>query len=501
MTTPNVSPALQVPATIDYTSKDYSGFLSSMLQYAGQVAPQWNTASEGDMGVALLELYAYVADILSFYGDRITQEAYLPTATQRLSLINIAALLGYPVSNGSAATGTVTFATATTATSSVEVPPGTQVASNYMTTTDSPIIYEVNYGQANYMVPANGVLTLNVTQGVTYTQIPIGVSTGLPGQVFQIPQTGVIDGTVSVYVQTATSPQQWTFIQYLVDAAASDIVFTTYTDSNGVTWVQFGDGVNGLIPAQGMQVYATYRIGVGSQGNVAEGVVGELVTPLTNVAVAYQADGVSFESSQMSGGADPETNDQIRANAPAIFATQQRAVSLADFQAMAVNVPGVSVASAVAQHSTSVSIYALGPDYQPAQAGLQADIIDYFDGKTMAGVTVNVAQPTLVAIDVGSSSSPVTVQVQPNYIMSTVLQNIETALTALFQPPNVSFGQYITVGLVYQTIMKVAGVAWCVVPVITREDYPQTTANPIQLRGSEVPTPGNYSNMTAQGGI
>lgn len=499
MTTPSIAPALSPPASVDFTSKDWTAFVQSMLQYASVIMPDWNTSSEGDFGVALLEMFAYPLDILSYYGDRIGQEAYLPTATQRLSLLNIAQLLGYTVSNGTAATGTVTFQTSNPG-SAVTIPALTQVATSYQSSTDSPIIYQTN---ETATCPGNGgTVTVAVTQGITSTQVPIGTSTGLPGQVFSLPQTGVIDGSVTVYVQTDTAvPQQWSYIQYLADAGPSDQVFTTYLDANGLTWVEFGDNLNGLIPGQGLVIYATYTVGAGSAGNVAAGVVGEMVNPIDGVSVQLESDGQTFTSSAMTGGADPESNDSIRANAPAIFSTQLRAVSPADFESMVLNVPGVTVASAVAQHSTSVSIYALGADYQPVSSGLQSDIENYFAGRTLAGVSVTVAQPTLVPIDVGSSSTPYQVQVQPNYVQAQVVAAVQTALTSLFQPPNVSFGQLITPGQVYATIMAVAGVAWCVIPVITREDITQTGTTPIQLRGYEIATPGNYSNVTASGGI
>lgn len=494
----SVSPALQVPSSVDYLSKDWTSFVQSMLQYAGTIMPDWNTSSEGDFGVALLEMFAYPLDILSYYGDRIGQEAYITTATQRLSLLNIAQLLGYTVSNGSAATGTVTFQTANPG-AAVNIPAGTQVATSYNSVTDSPVIYETDVVAT---CPGDGgTVTVSVTQGVTSAQVPVGTSTGLPGQSFQLPQTGVIDGSVQVYVQTSgISPAEWTSIQYLADAGSSDTVYTTYTDASGLTWVEFGDGLNGIIPGAGLIIYVTYRVGVGSQGNVTQGVVGEMVSPLDGVSVEVENDGQTFVSSAMSGGSDAETNDSIRSNAPAIFATQLRAVSPDDFESMATSVPGVTVASAIAQHSTSVTIYALGPDYQPAGTGLQTDILDFFSGRTLAGVSVTVAQPTLVPIDVGSTASPIQVQCQPNYLMANVASSVQSALTALFQPPNVSFGQYITVGQVYQTLMALPGIEWVVVPLITREDVTQTNTTPIQLRDFEVATPGVYTVAT-NGGI
>lgn len=490
----SVSPSLQVPTNIDYSSKDFVAFVQSMLTYARTVMPDWNTGSEGDMGVAFLEMFAYPLDILSYYGDRISQESYLPTATQRLSLLNIARMLGYTVSNGTPAAGTVTFQTANPQTA-VVIPAGTQVATSYVSTVDAPIVYETTQ---NVTVPANGgTVSVAVVQGITSAQVPVGTSTGLPGQAFQLPQTGVIDGSVQVYVQTSTSPQQWSYVQYLVDSGPSDAVFTTYTDAQGLTWVEFGDNLNGLIPSQGLIVYAVYRVGVGSAGNVPAGTVVEMVNPVDGVVIV--ATGAS-QPTAMTGGADPETNDQIRANAPQMFATQQRAVSPADFQAMAQNIQGVSVASAVAMHSTSVSIYALGADYMPASAGLQQAIVDYFAGRTLAGVSVSCAQPAMIAIDVGSSGSPVQLQVAPNYLQSGVVQAVQTALTALFQPPNVTFGQLLTVGEVYQAVMAVAGVAWAVVPVFTREDVTQSGTANIQLRGSEIAAPGTVY-INANGGF
>lgn len=493
----SVSPALQVPANIDYTSKDFSAFMQSMIAYAQTIMPDWNTGSEGDMGVALLEMFSYPLDILSYYGDRISQEAYLSTATQRLSLLNISQLLGYTVSNGSPATGTVTFQTSNPG-SAVTIPQGTQVASNFVQTIDSPVIYETD---AVVTCPGNGgTVTVGVTQGITYTQQPVGTSTGLPGQVFQLPQAGIIDGSVSVFVQTEVSPQQWSYVQYLVDSGPSNLVYTSYVDAQGLTWIEFGDNLNGLIPSQGLTIYATYRVGVGSAGNVAEGVVGELVNPIDGLTVPFQADGISFQSSAMGGGSDPETNDQIRANAPQIFATQGRAVSPADFTAMATNVQGVSVANAVAMHSTSVTVYALGPDYQPASTQLQNQILAYFQGRTLAGVTVTCSPPTIVPINVGTSASPIQLQVANSYLQTSVVQNVQTALTALLQPPNIEFAQLLTVGEIYQAIMSVAGVEWCVVPVFARNDVAQAGTANIQLRASEVPAPGTFY-VTANGGF
>lgn len=498
---PAYYPVLQPPASIDYTSKDWLGFVTSMLDYAKVVLPQWDTSSEGDFGVMLVEAVAYMGDILSFYGDRLTQEAYLPTATQRLSILNLARLLGYVPTNGSPATGTVTFQNSTG--TPVVIPAGTQVASIFSTAADAPIVYETNTGVS---VAANSTATVAVTQGITHTQQTIGVSDGTAAQSFQIPQANVEDGSVTIFVAGINTANliQWNQVTFLVDAGPDDLSYSLFVDENNITNVQFGDNINGAIPGIGLTVYATYTIGAGSAGNQPVGSVGSLVTPINGIQVPFQSStSTLYQSSAMTGGSDPETNDQIRANAPQAYATQQRAVSLTDFAALALQVPGVLVANAVANHSTSVTLYVLGPNYQAAASNLQQDILNYFNGppaKMLAGVTLSIGTPAMIAVDAGTNSSQVQLQVQPNFNQGIVVQNVTTALQAALSPPNTTFGELLQVSTLYSAVMSVPGVAWVVIPVMTREDATQANTNPIQFRQSEVPTAGTMY-ITASGGI
>lgn len=488
---------IAVPTSIDYTSKDWLGLTTSMLAYAQQIMPDWDTSSEGDMGVALIELFAYAGDILSYYGDRNSQEAYLPTATQRVSLLNIAQLLGYVPSNGTPAIGTVTFQTSNPGTA-VSIPAGTQVSSSFNAALDQPVIYQT---LAPVTVAANGgTQTVAVSQGITETLVLLGTSDGTAGQVFALPQQGVIDGTTTVYVQSSTGTSQWTQVQYIIDSGPADQVFTIFVDALGSTNVQFGDNINGLIPATGLSVYASYVVGVGSAGNCAAGLIGLIVNPITGVTIPTLSDNITFQSSAMTGGSDPETNDQIRANAPVSFRTQLRAVSLQDFADLALQVPGVIAAEALANHSTSVSLFILGPGGQAPTTALSTAVLAYFQGKTLAGVTLSVLPPSLIPVDVGSSGNNVELQVAPNYSQAVVLPNVQTALTALLTPPNTSFGQLLNLSDIINAIMSVAGVAYVTVPVFTREDVTQAGTTAIQFRVSEIPVPGNWF-LNASGGI
>lgn len=90
-----------------------------------------NTRDPDDFSVALLDAWASVADVLTFYGERIANEAYLRTATERLSVVNLARLVGYEPRPGVAASAELAFELeeAKGAPRRVRVPVGTRVQS------------------------------------------------------------------------------------------------------------------------------------------------------------------------------------------------------------------------------------------------------------------------------------------------------------------------------------------------------------------------------------
>ena len=89
---------------VDYLTKDYDGFRQAMLDQIPLRLPQWTDRGESDFGVVLIELFAYVADLLSYYQDRVANEAYLASATQRRSVADLLRLIDYQIDPGLAAT-------------------------------------------------------------------------------------------------------------------------------------------------------------------------------------------------------------------------------------------------------------------------------------------------------------------------------------------------------------------------------------------------------------
>ncbi len=85
---------------IDYLAKDYSSFRQLILDRLALVMPDWKERHVPDIGIALVELFAYVGDYLSYYQDAVATEAYLDTARERISVRRHALLADYQMHEG-----------------------------------------------------------------------------------------------------------------------------------------------------------------------------------------------------------------------------------------------------------------------------------------------------------------------------------------------------------------------------------------------------------------
>jgi predicted phage baseplate assembly protein len=133
----------------------------------------------------------------------------------------------------------------------------------------------------------------------------------------------------------------WSEVSSLTDAGPFDRCYITQTDGYDKTTIIFGDGVNGMrLPTGRENVTATYRVGVGSGGNVDASAINQLATrPFGVKAVAGPL--------AATGGVDRDGVDQGKANASRAAAALDRLVSVEDYADSARVFGGVGKAAAI----------------------------------------------------------------------------------------------------------------------------------------------------------
>ena len=98
-------------SAIAYRVGTHARFKRSMLARLSELPTLrgLNTRDDDDFAISLLDAWATVADVLTFYEERVANENYLRTATERASLLNLARLIGYEPRPGVAASAHLAF--------------------------------------------------------------------------------------------------------------------------------------------------------------------------------------------------------------------------------------------------------------------------------------------------------------------------------------------------------------------------------------------------------
>lgn len=97
---PDCAPTPLEEPSLDYLAKDYQSFRQLMLDLIPLRNPGWQERLPADLGIALVELFAYVGDQLSYFQDAASTEAFLDSCRHRLSAARHARLIDYRMHQG-----------------------------------------------------------------------------------------------------------------------------------------------------------------------------------------------------------------------------------------------------------------------------------------------------------------------------------------------------------------------------------------------------------------
>lgn len=303
--------------------------------------------------------------------------------------------------------------------------------------------------QGNVTLASHGETQKDETLGDGDPTIPFQSFILKKNPVTHVPGAASTGGESSL--QVLVNGMQWTEVDSLYGRASTDTVYVTRIDDEGKTIVQFGDGENGARPPAGRSnIIARYRQGLGLDGRVgADSIKNALDKPkdLKGVINPAAAD----------GGADPESLDEARSNAPATVRTFNRAVSLRDFEDLIKESGEVAKAKAtwvwVAGRRTAHLTVAgqQGSTFSPsALSRLHAGLTAQRDPNRLLRLDNYVP----VAIEIAA-----TLDIDAAYIASEVAATVRSALEDALSFETRSFGQPVHLSDVYAVLQSVSGVA------------------------------------------
>jgi hypothetical protein len=505
-----------IPVGIDYTSRDYYSLREDLLNRVrlsvNANAPanrRWTGTDPSDFGVALVEAFAYMGDILNYYIDRVANESYLPTASQRQNVINLAELYGYRPAGYRAAYLLVRFSNQSA--SPYTLPAGTQVSGQVIV---DDLVQEVIFTTLQeVIVPAAvGDVAGTASVGATHTEDIalrsenlanpnnandiagefVASSTGEPNQTYALQEDQIVDGSIKVYVQNGDTYEPWTQVVHLGDFGPSDAVFSVKLDADNISYIIFGDGVSGAVPAPLANIKVTYDVGGGEIGNCSIGVLSSIlrVPGISNDSELSDLNYFMLVTNTTTGigGVSPESTSSIRQNAPKLLSAINRAVSLTDYQNLVLAVPNVGKAKAEAETSTAVNLFVspqrnegsndafpgydeAGVELKPEWMNLKSQVEGYLADKTQIGVSVTVSPPSYVPVSVTIKYTKL-----PQYTSTQVESALKLRLLNEFSYSKVSFGDTISPEDIEFQLKQVEGVK-----VVQVTDLSRTVGNTLGI--------------------
>ena len=279
---------------------------------------------EGSGMNILLDTLAYNTHYLGFNANMVANEMFLDSSSLRSSAVSHAKTLGYEVTSARAPTATLNVSLSTTAatktmsagtafTSTVDGTSYQFVTTSDITSTntgsnipfDSVTVYEGTYVITKYLVDSS-----DVDQRFILTD-PRSDTTTLTVKV----QNSATDTTTTTYTKATDITQ----------LSPSSTVYYLQEVETGRYEVYFGDGIVSQSVSDGNIIQLQYVVTNKTESNGASSFSAPTaIDGVTNITVTTVA--------SASGGAEPESIQSIKLNAPLDYASQGRAVTTKDYE-------------------------------------------------------------------------------------------------------------------------------------------------------------------------
>jgi hypothetical protein len=271
----------------------------------------------------------------------------------------------------------------------------------------------------------------------------------------------------------------------LLSSGATDAHFVVEVETDGTAFLRFGDDRSGMRPAEDVKFLATYRVGNGTAGNIGAEAIKYLVSsdPLFASDPSDPKIVRVWNPLPASGGAQAETIEQVRQNAPGAFRRQERAVTPADYEAVATR-RDVAARCELDVQRAAASLRWTGSWYtvfltadrlggRDADQAFEQKLRRCLERFRMAGHDLEVDSPRYVSLEI-----EMTVCIKPGYFYSDVKkallevfsnQTLADGRRGVFHPDNFTFGQPVFLSPLIAAAQVVTGVDSVAVTTFQRQ--------------------------------
>jgi hypothetical protein len=317
---------------LNVTELDFDDIKRNLKNYLKQQSEFNDYDFEGSGLSVLLDVLAYNTHYNALNAHYSLNEAFLDSAQIRGNVVTRAKLLGYTprsVLSPRAQVNLVVDVSAVVGTkpSVLSLPRGTKLNTVVEGEEFQYVVLETQ--QANLVGNLYTFSNVVIVEG-TVRELKYRVDNDIENQKFQLSDFNADTSSLRVRVQSneeSTSFDIYTPFESLKNVDASSKIYYLQENASGYYEVYFGDGVTGFKPSNNNIVTIDYVITEGEESNGARTFsMVDNIGGYSNITVTTAVNAT--------GGAEQETTESIRFNAPLTFTTQNRAVTSEDYAAI-----------------------------------------------------------------------------------------------------------------------------------------------------------------------
>ncbi len=319
--------------SLSYVNQDFNSLKSRMLELMQQnFDKDFNDFTESSLAIMLVEMWAFMADQLSFKIDQLANEVFVDTVTELHNAFRLAKFLGYKPTPPLPARAMFVITLNNTLSQDLEIKTPLIISYPSPEGHDKTIeLYQADMSNnpiinGNILIPVGAVSVRNVIgiEGKTVRTDLEG--TGMPNQVIRLEGSSVLMNSVQVVVDG--SP--WELVESFTDSQPRREYRVEYTPDYAA-FVYFGNNKSGLIPPKKSRIQIRYRVGGGDSGNIVTGAIDKSI-PVTIPGLPYAITANIKNYTKAEFGYDGDKIEDIRRKIPLYLRTQNRAVTGTDYK-------------------------------------------------------------------------------------------------------------------------------------------------------------------------
>ena len=354
---------------VNFSNLDFNQIKTSLIDYLKSNSNFTDYDFEGSNLSSILDVLAYNTYITSYNANMVANEVFIDSATLRENVVALARNIGYIPRSRKTARATISFFVDT---SNITPTPSS------LTLRKGPVASTSgSFGNQSYVfcileditVPVfNGIATfddLKIYQGTRLTS-SFTVSTRNLNQKFILPNSGIDTDLISVTVRNneqSTSSTKYTRQDDIFEINQDSKVFFLQEIEDERYELIFGDGIFGKKLEEGNFIEVGYITSNGDSGNgISQFTFAGRITYNRNSTEYTVTSGISLLTTGLiaGGGENIESVESIKRYAPRIYASQNRALTANDYEAL--------ISTKIYPETESISVFG-GEDLVPPQYG------------------------------------------------------------------------------------------------------------------------------------